>query len=120
MKELTAIVQACARQADKMKSLATVVQTTGSSYRRPGARMLVFPEGETVGSISGGCLEQDVILQARKAMESGKHALLTYDTTPEEDVVFGVGMGCKGVVQILVECLPPRAGAPNDAVSFPG
>ncbi|MDB6068377.1 MAG: putative xanthine dehydrogenase subunit [Pedosphaera sp.] len=120
MKELTAIIQACARQGDKMKSLATVVQTTGSSYRRPGARMLVFPEGETVGSISGGCLEQDVILQAQKAMESGKNAVLSYDTTPEEDVVFGVGMGCKGVVQILVECLPPRAGGPNDAVSFPG
>jgi xanthine dehydrogenase accessory factor len=80
--------------------LATIVKTEGSSYRRPGAHMLILEDGQTIGSISGGCLEQDVIANA-KNLTSPK--LLTYDTTDEEDVMFGVGLGCKGIIEILLE-----------------
>ena len=103
MKELPAIIRALADRRDGKMALATVVRTVGSSYRRPGARMLVLPDGGTVGSISGGCLERDVISHALRVREDGKAVLLTYDTTSEEDVVFGVGLGCKGVLEILVE-----------------
>ena len=109
MKELAAILSAHGRQPDKTAALATLVQTSGSTYRRPGARMFISQDGQPVGSISGGCLERDVIEKARGVMENGQSILLTYDTTPEEDVVFGAGLGCKGAVHILVE--PARPGS---------
>jgi xanthine dehydrogenase accessory factor len=99
VKELKSILKAPRAGA----VLATVVKTAGSSYRRPGAQMLVLPGGETIGSISGGCLERDVIARAEKMRGSGHAELLTYDTTSEEDVLFGVGLGCKGVIEILLE-----------------
>lgn len=99
MKELRAILG----EAKPGDALATIVHTEGSSYRRPGAHMLIRADGSTIGSISGGCLEQDVIAHAVKVRADGKSALLSYDTTSEEDVVFGVGLGCKGLIEIFVE-----------------
>jgi xanthine/CO dehydrogenase XdhC/CoxF family maturation factor len=110
MKELAAILSAHARQPGKAAALATLVQTSGSTYRRPGARMWVSSDGESVGSISGGCLERDVIEKAQSVLQNGQPLLLTYDTTAEEDLVFGAGMGCKGTVHILVE--PVQPGSP--------
>jgi xanthine dehydrogenase accessory factor len=108
MKELRAIVGAFeqARSDGKASALATVVGVSGSAYRRPGARMLITEEGQTTGSISGGCLERDVILRARRVIERGESTLASYDTTDEEDIVFGVGLGCRGVIEILIEPLP--------------
>ena len=103
MKELAEILRNRRRSDARDAVLATIVKTEGSSYRRAGAHMLIFPNGETIGSISGGCLEQDVIANAEKVRVSGKAMLLSYDTTPEEDVLFGVGLGCKGVIEILLE-----------------
>jgi xanthine/CO dehydrogenase XdhC/CoxF family maturation factor len=108
--ELAAILSAYRRQPDKTAALATLVQASGSTYRRPGARMLISADGESVGSISGGCLERDVVEKARGVMQNGQSILLAYDTTSEEDIVFGAGMGCKGAVHILVE--PVRPGLP--------
>lgn len=113
MKVLADIIKFHTHHQGSVMALATVVQTAGSSYRQPGARMLISQAGETTGSISGGYLERDVIIQARRVMESGKSILLTYDTTSEEDIIFGAGLGCKGVVHILVECLKP-ANNPQD------
>ena len=73
--------------------LATLVKVDGSSYRRPGARLLITAEGRRIGSISGGCLEEDIIGHASKVRASGKAELLTYDTTSENDLVWGVGLG---------------------------
>ncbi len=117
MRELSAIIKAYGGLGAGTPALATVVRTTGSSYRRPGARMLILPDGGTVGSISGGCLERDVISSARGVVEQGKAVLLTYDTTLEEDIVFGVGLGCKGVVEILVEPLVPGS-EPAGMIAF--
>ena len=85
--------------------LATLVKVEGSSYRRPGARMLLMPDGRRVGSISGGCLEDDVIAHARQVFATGRPVEVTYDTTTENDLVWGVGLGCHGVVHVLLESL---------------
>ena len=86
--------------------LATVVRIAGSAYRAPGARMLVTAGGDTVGSISGGCLERDVQEQALELMDGDRTRLLTYDATTDEDLFMGTGLGCNGIVQILLEKLP--------------
>lgn len=113
MKELGAIVNAFeqARLSGTATALATVVEVRGSAYRRPGARMLITEGGHTTGGVSGGCLERDVLLRARGAIQSGKTSLVTYDTTDDDDIEFGVGLGCRGVVRILIEPLPV-AGEP--------
>jgi xanthine dehydrogenase accessory factor len=103
MKELAEILKARSRTDASDAVLATVVNAVGSSYRRPGAHMLIFANGDIIGSISGGCLEQDVIANAAKVRASGKATLLSYDTTTEEDVLFGVGLGCKGLIEIWLE-----------------
>lgn len=109
MKTIQAIVElASEARAGEMLAMATVMKVRGSAYRRPGARMLVLPDGRTAGMISGGCLENDVRERARGVMASGQPVLVTYDSTAPEDIVFGLGLGCNGIVQILIE--PLRAG----------
>ena len=87
--------------------LATLVTADGSSYRRPGARMLVTDGRLRIGSISGGCLEEDLLERSRRVAETGLAEVVVYDTTAENDLVWGVGLGCHGVVRILLEKLPP-------------
>ena len=82
--------------------LATVVHLEGSSYRRPGARMLVSDDGELTGAISGGCLEGDALQKALTVLHHGKARVVTYDTMDEDDP-FGVGLGCNGILQVLME-----------------
>jgi len=89
--------------------LATVVATSGSTYRRAGARMLLTREQWLAGSISGGCLEGDAIRSAWDRTKDGP-ALVTYDSTADEDIVWGFGLGCNGVVQVLFERLPENGG----------
>lgn len=105
MKELLDIVNAfdVANKAGKQTALATVVLVEGSSYRRAGARMLVTEEGQLTGAISGGCLEGDALRKARRAMLQNKPVLVTYDTTDEDDAKLGVGLGCNGIIHILIE-----------------
>ncbi len=84
-------------------SLATLVQVSGSHYRRPGARMLITDDDRTVGAISAGCLESDLRERAKGVMKSGTATLVRYDTTTDEDLLLGTGMGCGGVVDLLLE-----------------
>ncbi len=114
MRELHAIAEAFrqARSNGKAMALASVVSVQGSAYRRPGARMLITEEGQTTGTISGGCLERDVILRAQRTMGSAQATLATYDSTNEREVDFGAGLGCGGVIHVLIEPLP-RAGEPG-------
>jgi xanthine dehydrogenase accessory factor len=83
--------------------LATVCEVKGSAYRRPGARMLLSAGGQTAGMINGGCLDSDLWLRARDIMASGEPQLACYDTTSPSDIVWGLGLGCRGVVKILLE-----------------
>lgn len=100
-----------ASQRGETAFLVTVVNTQGSTYRRPGARMLITQAGETIGMVSGGCLEQDILEQTR--MQSGEAIVVTYDSTSEnEDILWGFGLGCNGMVQVLIESLPPDSCNP--------
>lgn len=83
--------------------LATVVHLEGSSYRRPGARMLVTENGKMTGAISGGCLEGDALQKALLTFTEKKSRLVTYDTTDESDEVIGIQLGCEGIIHILFE-----------------
>jgi xanthine dehydrogenase accessory factor len=105
MKEINDIIRAyqTACAAGKKAALATVVHVEGSSYRRPGARMLVTDDGMLTGAISGGCLEGDALRKALLAINEQKNKLVTYDTSDEEDARFGVQLGCNGIVHILFE-----------------
>jgi xanthine dehydrogenase accessory factor len=105
MKELASILSICSLQPESTLALATLVKVSGSTYRHLGARMLLLRNGESIGSVSGGCLERDVVKKARAASENGANILVTYDTSAEEDIVFGTGLGCKGAVHILIELL---------------
>lgn len=108
MKELPAIVRHLLAPAGGEAVLATLVTAEGSSYRRPGARLLIAADGVRIGSISGGCLEEDVIARAGRVLATGQAETVIYDTTSENDLVWGVGLGCHGVVKVLIEKLPPR------------
>lgn len=110
MKDLQAIVAALLESAAPAYVLATLVGVEGSSYRRPGARLLVSAAGRRIGSISGGCLEEDVMARAARVHATGRAEAVVYDTTSENDLVWGVGLGCHGVVRVLLEKLPPRPG----------
>jgi xanthine/CO dehydrogenase XdhC/CoxF family maturation factor len=83
--------------------LASVVRTEGSTYRRPGARMLVLPDEELVGLISGGCLEGDLLEHSRAVRASGEPRLVRYDHSGEDDVMWGLGLGCAGAVDVWLE-----------------
>lgn len=110
MKELREIVKAydAAVQQGKKTALAAVVHLDGSSYRRPGARMLVNDEGELTGAISGGCLEGDALRKAMFALSQQQSKLVTYDTSDEDDMTIGIQLGCAGVIQVLFEPINPN------------
>ena len=94
-KEISDIVAAYekAKDAGRKTALATVVHVEGSSYRRPGARMLVEDNGKITGAISGGCLEGDALRKALLAINQQQNKLVTYNTLHDDDVEFGVQLG---------------------------
>ena len=118
MKELNDIIRAYDKAIlqNKQMALATVVRVDGSSYRRPGARMLVTDDGKITGAISGGCLEGDALQKALFAMATGENKLITYDSTGEDDIQFGLHLGCNGVVHILFE--PIKKEDPQNPVEL--
>lgn len=118
MKEIKDIIKAydAATRQGKQTALATVVLVEGSAYRRAGARMLVTEDGELTGAISGGCLEGDALRRARLAMAQQQPMLLTYDTTDDDDAKLGVGLGCNGVIHILIE--PIRSENGNNPIQL--
>ncbi len=104
MKEIKAIVEAY-NKIDFTKNkaaLATVVRVEGSSYRRTGARMLITDSGEWIGGISGGCLEGDALKKAKFAMAQNRATMVTYDTTDDDPYQIGVGLGCNGIIDVLL------------------
>jgi xanthine dehydrogenase accessory factor len=84
-------------------AVASVVQVEGSAYRRPGAKMVVVGEGETRGAITAGCLEDRVAELARGVVETGEPTVERFDLTDDADGTWGMGLGCNGVVDVLVE-----------------
>jgi xanthine/CO dehydrogenase XdhC/CoxF family maturation factor len=117
MKTIQAIVElAAAARPGEVLAMATVMKVRGSAYRRPGARMLMLADGRSAGMISGGCLENDARERAQSVMATGTPVLVTYDSTAPEDIVFGLGLGCNGTVQVLIE--PLTAGDAENMLAF--
>lgn len=111
MSELDTILDAAAGVTARGErfALATVVSVRGSSYRRPGARLLVPEHGAPVGLISGGCLEAEAARLAREALKLDAPVLVTVDHSAEGDELWGIGLGCRGVIDLLAE--PPGMAA---------
>ena len=97
------------RAAGRALALGVLVRTEGSTYRKPGALILIATDGEYAGLISGGCLEGDLREHARAVIQTGTARTVGYDTRSPEDLLWGLGIGCEGVMQILLL----RAGPEN-------
>jgi xanthine dehydrogenase accessory factor len=97
------------RAAGRALALGVLVRTEGSTYRKPGALILIAANGEYAGLISGGCLEGDLREHARAVIETGAAHTVGYDTRGADDLVWGLGLGCEGAMQILLL----RAAADN-------
>lgn len=97
MKEIRDIIREWESHRGQQLALATLVRAQGSSYRRPGARMLVCPDGVTVGSLSGGCLEEEVARRAFEVIATGAPSLMSFDTR--------LRFGCNGSIEVFVEAV---------------
>ena len=117
MKEIIDIVEAydIANREGKKVALATVVLVEGSAYLKAGARMLITEDGRLTGAISGGCLEGDALRKARMVIMQQQSLLVTYDTMDDDDAKFGVGLGCNGIIHILIE---PINNEPNNPINL--
>jgi xanthine dehydrogenase accessory factor len=83
--------------------LATIIETDGSSYRKAGAMMLINDMGQYFGLLSGGCLESDIMRQARRCWDNQQNRIIEYDMREEEDLAWQLGIGCGGMVRILLQ-----------------
>src|SRR4051794_23392848 len=101
MSELDVVVREAAalRKSNTPFLLATVVAVHGSSYRRPGARMIVADDRWVAGCVSGGCLEGDVVLRGAHRTRHGAPVVVRYDSTSDDEIGWGFGLGCNGVVE---------------------
>ena len=90
------------RAAGRALALGVLVHTAGSTYRKPGALLLIARSGEYAGLLSGGCLESDLAERAREVIETGCARVITYDLRDEGDLVWGLGLGCEGAMRILL------------------
>ena len=107
MHDLWRILEASTKAGSEPAALATVVNAKGSTYRRAGARMLITAEGEKIGALSGGCLEEEIAEHARDIMRGGRPRVLSFDTR--------ITHGCHGFVEILVE---PVGRTGSDILGF--
>lgn len=87
--------------------LATVFETAGSTYRKAGAHLLIDPQGEYAGLVSGGCLEGDLALRADAVRTTGVAEIVGYDMRGPDDQLWGLGAGCEGAMQLLLQRVSP-------------
>ena len=100
MKELLPDIERW-RDAGKKVAVATVVQAYGSAPRRPGAKMAISEDGEFVGSVSGGCVENDVVEHAKQVLEEDHPRLVPYGIS--DDMAFNVGLACGGQIEVFIQ-----------------
>ncbi len=98
------------RAANRPVALAVVVHTAGSTYRKPGALMLIASDGRFAGLLSGGCLETDLQDHARAVIETGEPRSVMYDMRGPDDLLWGLGVGCEGAMQIFLLRVGPMNG----------
>ena len=106
------------RERGESLVLATVIGTEGSTYSKAGAQMLVDANGIFRGMLSGGCLEGDLAVRAQQVLESGNSQVVTYDLAQEDDALWGMGVGCDGLMRVVLQAIvPTREYAPFDQVA---
>ena len=98
------------RAAGRAVALGVLTHTSGSTYRKPGALILIAADGEYAGLIAGGCLEGDLREHARGVIAGGQPREVRYDMRGSDDLLWGLGLGCEGAMHILLL----RAGPDND------
>lgn len=89
--------------------LASVIDTGGSTYSKPGDYMLIDAQGNFCGMLSGGCLEGDLVERAQQVFASGESELAEYDLSPDDEL-WGLGVGCEGTLRIFLQ----RVSVEND------
>ena len=99
-----------AHRHDDSLVLATITATVGSTYRKPGAMMLISRDEQFEGLISGGCLEGDLLQHAAEVFASGIAKSITYDMHASDELVWGLGLGCDGIIRLLLQRLDRGAG----------
>jgi xanthine dehydrogenase accessory factor len=102
------------RQADATMVLATVIATAGSTYSKPGRHILINADGQHAGLLSGGCLEGDLAERANSVLATGIPQTVTYDMRDDADDLWGIGLGCNGMMEVLLQ----RLNASNDWQPF--
>jgi xanthine dehydrogenase accessory factor len=100
--DVLAAIESLHERGQRM-ALATVIAVRGSTYRRPGARLLIPEVGAPVGNISGGCLEADIVDVARSVMNDNTTRVASWDLTADDDAVWGLGLGCNGAIDVFIE-----------------
>lgn len=98
------------RKRGEPLALATVIHTEGSTYRKPGAQMLIAKDGQVAGLLSGGCAESDLLERAAKVFQTGVAQIADYDTRGTDDAIWGIGLGCEGAMRILLTRLDAENG----------
>ena len=106
MRELLPEIDRWEREGEPV-ALATVVRAYGSAPRREGSKMAIAANGEMAGSVSGGCVEADVVLHAQEVLESGAPRLVHYGISDEQ--AFEVGLACGGIIDVFIEPLGSAA-----------
>jgi xanthine/CO dehydrogenase XdhC/CoxF family maturation factor len=96
--------------------LATLVKVAGSAYSGPGSRLLVLPDANVAGTLGAGCFERDLAGHAERIRSTGASDLVTYDLTTDDDKPWGLGLGCHGKLDLLLE--PVGGGSPPEHLSF--
>lgn len=98
-----------AHQSDEALVLGTLIATKGSTYRKPGAMMLIATDNSYRGLISGGCLEADLAEHAKQVFEDGKPRNVCYDMSEGDDFAWGLGLGCDGIIHLMLQRLDSKA-----------
>ncbi|WP_424765578.1 XdhC family protein [Paenibacillus sp. sgz302251] len=118
MLEIWQGLNACLNNMERA-ALATIIDVEGSAYRRESTRCLIVESGTIIGAISGGCVEGDLQEHARTMWETGAPMMLHYDFRTEEDLVWGLGVGCNGAMTIWLQPFDPE-GRPDEAQAMIG
>ncbi len=116
MKEIKSIIKLYNfySTSSEKSAIAQVVRVEESSYRREGARMLVFESGIFEGGISGGCLEGDALKRSQIAILKEEPSIVTYDTSKDDESQIGVGLGCNGIIDVLISPITSK----NNTISL--
>ncbi len=93
------------REAGEGLVLATVIETDGSTYSKAGRHLLINRQKQYAGLVGGGCLEGDLVLQAEEVLQSGQPRTVSYDMRNDSDDLWGMGLGCRGMMRLLLQRL---------------